>query len=131
MRKIAWIEDDIDVIDPVVQPLRQAGFEILEFRSYSEAIEDLRSILDCDLILLDLILPPGRLEVTGKYLGLEVLRHLRAQNVRIPVIIFSVVANARDVQQTEIQRLGATSISKPARPSQLKAKVFERLGILE
>jgi CheY-like chemotaxis protein len=129
-RTIAWIEDDIDVIDPVVKPLRQVGFQILEFRTYSEAVAHLEELSSCDLILLDLILPPGMEEVSdSKYLGLELLKYLRKANIKAPVVIFSVVAEIIDITREELQELNATTVSKPVRPLQLKSHIFERLGL--
>ena len=31
-RTIIWIEDDVDIIGPVVRPLERAGFQIIRLR---------------------------------------------------------------------------------------------------
>jgi CheY-like chemotaxis protein len=127
-KTILWIEDDIDIISSVVIPLVNDGFNIIDCRNYSEALTHIKEMSKVDLILLDLILPSGNLNVTGDYLGLEFLRRLRHEfDIHIPVIVFSVIANARGLNE-ELKSLGAVLLSKPIRPSQLKSEVYEILG---
>ena len=129
---IVWIEDDIDVIDPVVDPLRKSGFNILPLRNYTEAKDHLEEIRNCDLILIDLILPPGREEQENdqEYLGLKLLKFLRHEEIQIPVIAFSVVADEPNLEE-ELRQLNAVPLSKPVRPSELKNEVFFILGYSE
>jgi CheY-like chemotaxis protein len=127
-KTILWIEDDIDIIKPVVKPLLDDGFHIVGCSNYAEALTHIKELHKFDLILLDLILPPGKSDAKGEYLGLEFLRRLRSEfDIQIPVIVFSVVANVAIVK--ELKSFGAIPLSKPIRPSQLKNEVLNTLGI--
>jgi CheY-like chemotaxis protein len=130
-RKIVWIEDDTDVLDPTVKPLRDMGFTIQEYRTYAEADANIEVLRKCDLILLDLILPPGNSTIKGEYLGLKLLRRLRKDlKVKTPIIVYSVVANAHEVVHLEeLEELEAVPLTKTVRPSKLKAQVLEALGL--
>jgi DNA-binding NtrC family response regulator len=128
-KTIAWIEDDIDIIDPVVMPLRNAGFQIDEYRNYEEAKSQFDKICAADLVLLDILIPPGRNNpADGEYLGLNVLDEMNERHVKMPIIVLSVVANRVQVEWDKYQ-LTLRRESKPIRPSKLKTIVFELLGL--
>ncbi|MGH9837418.1 MAG: hypothetical protein ACREEM_01385 [Blastocatellia bacterium] len=138
-KTIAWIEDDSDEIAAVVKPLRGAGFEFKCFYHYAGAIARTDEIRNCDLILLDLILPMGP---TGEdsdpaleaedYLGKLLLRRFRREfGIHTPVIVLSVAARRNVFDEHEIEDLKITLIPKPARPSKLKAEVYRLLNLDE
>lgn len=123
-KTLVWIEDDIDIIDEAVVLLERAGHRILRIRSISEALENVALIRNSDLILLDIILPPGNTNETySRYSGLELLRKLREDHeIDIPVVVLSVVSN-REVHR-QLQQLGVGDIvPKPVLPSKLKERV--------
>ena len=128
---IAWIEDDSDVIFGVVKPLIKQGVTINTYYNYAEAINHIDEIRDCDLILLDIILPPGASDEKGNSLGIKLLRLLRNEyQVKMPIIIFSIVANASDIISTsELESLGAQALPKGITPQELKTEVIEILGL--
>jgi len=144
-KNIAWIEDDSDEIAAVVKPLRRAGFEFHYVYHYAEAIARIDEIGKCDLILLDLILPPGPQEPSGPagddsdpaleaedYLGKLLLRRFRREyGINVPVIVFSVVARGKVFDEDETEDLQATLLPKPVRPSKLKAEVYRLLNLEE
>ena len=128
-KTIAWIEDDIDIIDPVVTPLRNAGFRIDEYRNYDEAMGQIDKVCKADLILLDILIPPGRTNsIDGEYLGLNILDDLDKRQVKMPIIVLSVVEN-RVSMDWKKYHLVLRHESKPIRPSKLKSIVFELLGM--
>ena len=138
-KTIAWIEDDSDEIAAVVKPLRRAGFEFHYVYHYAEAIARIDEIGKCDLILLDLILPPGpsgddsdpALEAED-YLGKLLLRRFRREyGINAPVIVFSVVARGKVFDEDETEDLQVTLLPKPVRPSRLKAEVYRLLNLEE
>ncbi len=138
-KTIAWIEDDSDEIAAVVKPLRRAGFEFKCFYHYAEAIARIDEIVKCDLILLDLILPTGptgddsdpALEAED-YLGKLLLRRFRREfGIDAPVIVLSVVAKGNVFDEDETEDLKITLLSKPVRPSRLKAEVYRLLNLDE
>jgi CheY-like chemotaxis protein len=121
---IVWIEDDIDVIYPVVIPLVEDGYLIEKIYSIKEARARLGQILNADLVLLDMIAPD---EVNEHYPGLEFMRDLRKENIKAPVIVLTVVS-AKEVHD-ELIALGVKKIlRKPVRPTVLKQTVEEVLG---
>ena len=128
-KKIVWIEDDTNIINDVVRPLERSGFVIERFYTVKEALDNVEALQACDLILLDLIIPPGDTdERFGHYPGMYLLRTFREQyQLEQPVIVLSVVADA-DVFQ-DLKTLNAEIENKPILPSKLKRLVGEGLGL--
>jgi CheY-like chemotaxis protein len=127
-KEIAWIEDDIDIIYPVVRPLERAGHSIVTFRNVREAIEAVDQLRRVDIILLDMLLPPGKTgHELGDYQGLQLLRDLRKKyKIKTPVIVFTVITPDNLVMQ--LKELGiADIVRKPVRPSELKERVERAL----
>lgn len=128
-KKIVWIEDDTNIINDVVRPLERGGYGIERFYTVKEALDNLDALRACDLILLDLIIPPGETDAhVGHYPGMYLLRTFREQyQLEQPVIVLSVVADAEVFQ--DLKTLGAEIENKPILPSKLKRLVEEILGI--
>jgi CheY-like chemotaxis protein len=131
-RRIAWIDDDIEIIDPVIRPLVGSGDEITRMRTVREALDSVETLRNCDLIILDVILPPGDLEEDlGNYSGVPLLLRLREEHgVATPAIVFSVVDPNRVTEKLE-QLNVAGYVRKPALPSELKERVDAVLGAQE
>jgi DNA-binding response OmpR family regulator len=128
-KTIAWIEDDTDIIDPVVRPLELAGYHVRRYRTASEALDAGAEIAAADLILLDMIQRPGQLDVPmGRYPGIEVLSRLQnSYHLTQPIIVLTVVRN--EELAPELERLGVhTIVHKPVLPSRLKAHVESALN---
>jgi CheY-like chemotaxis protein len=128
-KTIVWIDDDIDIINPVVRPLELAGHHFVRLQSVKEALEALERIRKADLILLDMILPPGQTDREfGRYPGLDLLRELReAHNISTPVIALTVVTRNEVLKQLR-EELGVRDIlHKPVRPSVLREHVQRAL----
>jgi CheY-like chemotaxis protein len=125
-KTIAWIEDDTDIIEPVVEPLLDAKYRIRRFNTAREALEGKKEIREADLILLDMLLRPGIGDRDwGTFPGLTLLRELRDEKIDIPVVVLSVVD--RDEVKKQLDKLGVIEIlRKPVRPSYLK-EVVERI----
>jgi len=126
-KTIVWIEDDTDIIDPVVRPLELEGHQFVRLRNVKEALEAVDQIREADLILLDMILPPGEMDWElkrySRYPGLEALHELReVHNVDVPVMVLTVVS--RGEIHRRLRELGVADIvTKPVRPSELKERV--------
>jgi CheY-like chemotaxis protein len=130
-KKIVWIEDDTDIINDVVRPLERGGYAIERFYTVKEALDNIETLRACDLILLDLIIPPGETdERFGHYPGMYLLRTFRQKyQFEQPVIVLSVVADVEVFQ--DLKELGAVIENKPILPSKLKRLVEEVLEIAE
>jgi CheY-like chemotaxis protein len=122
--RIAWIEDDAEIIWPVVKSLEEAGHEIWTTRTVADALRKVEELRSSALIILDMILPPGKDgEDYGEYSGITLLRKLRQEHkVTVPVIVLSVVDRSR--VEPEITALGvAAYLRKPILRSELKEAV--------
>jgi CheY-like chemotaxis protein len=121
---IVWIEDDYDVIQPVVYPLEKAGYRIINYRSTQEALSSLDELRSATVILLDMFLPPGTDGLDfGNYPGLQLFKELRhVHQIITPVVVFTVLSQPALLE--ELKSLGAADIvRKPVRPSELKERV--------
>lgn len=131
-KTIVWIEDDVNIIDPVVRPLERAGHRILRLCSVQEVLENVELIRNSDLILLDIILPPGDVSRKyGRYSGVELLQGLKEEHrIETPVVVLSVVTNVEVYRR--LRELGVKDIiRKPILPSKLKGRVEHVLEGLE
>ena len=128
-KTIIWIEDDVDIISPVIRPLERAGYKIVCFRTAKEVFDNVQKLKDADLILLDMILPDGSLSMElSRYTGLDIYRDLKTKhNLETPVIALTVVA--REEVRITLRELGvADIIRKPVRPSELKERIEQALN---
>lgn len=102
-KQIVWIDDDYYALGVLVEPLKEMGFQIRGIRTLGDAIDELETIRRADLILLDVILPPGDIEPERKtrYLGLELLKRFEVEKIEIPVLILSVVQKPEILREAE------------------------------
>jgi len=127
-KRIIWIEDDAHIISPVVRPLEERGYEIKIIENMRDALDKIEDLRQCDLILLDVILPAGGKEWEGeRYVGLTMLEYLKEQSVTTPVLAFTVV---QDHETREaLRKLGVVDIlNKPILPSELEKAVLAVFG---
>jgi len=112
-RRILVIEDDNAIRRGVVDALRFKGYHPIEAANGREGLSLAESV-DCDLILLDLVLPgPG---------GLEILAAVRAARPTLPVIILT----AKGEENDRVAGLGGGAddyVVKPFSVKELLARV--------
>src|SRR5205085_4469160 len=117
-RTILVIEDDAPIRRGIVDALGYAGYRAIEAADASRGAE-LAVGVDCDLVLLDLVLPGG---VAGNGpAGLDILGKIRATRPTLPVIILT----ARGTESDRVRglRLGADDyVVKPFSVSELLAR---------
>ena len=110
---ILVIEDDGAIRKGVVDALQYAGYTALQADNGRDGMEMAVGV-DCDLILLDLVLP-GR----G---GMEILSEVRSVRPTLPVIILT--ARGEENDRVEGLRLGADDyVVKPFSVKELLARV--------
>ena len=127
-KTIVWIEDDIDIIEPVVRPLELAGYTFVKLRTIAEALNAIEVIRQADLVLLDMILPPSHIDREfGRYPGRKLLEILRKEyGIVTPVIALTVVTQTEVLE--DLWKLGVADVlRKPIRPSVLKQRVEDVL----
>lgn len=130
-KTIAWIEDDIDELKPIMEPLEEDGFVFKSFRTYQQAIDGIDVLRKCDLIILDLILPPGKNVDGDDHLGIELFKLLREKyRLTTPILIFSVVAHASDLlTEEDLKKYDVRALAKPIRQERLMKDVYELVGL--
>ncbi len=98
-KKILIVEDDLFLGELISKKLSKDDFEVVHATNATDAL-DILSKGSVDLILLDLLLP----DVSG----FDFLKKVRedAKNLKLPVLVFSNLAEERDVKQA--MDLGAT-----------------------
>jgi two-component system, OmpR family, response regulator len=114
---VLLVEDDPRLAQELVRVLKRAGHEV-ELRASLTGVVSVAAQAQCDVVLLDLVLPDGD--------GLEVLPQLRAQSA-VPVLVIS----GRPELEARLQsfRLGAIDfLPKPFHPEELLARLDVRLG---
>ena len=110
---ILVIEDDPAIRRGIVDALHFEGFETFEAGDGRTGLD--RAVgVDCDLILLDLVLPGGD--------GLDILQAVRATRPTLPVIILT--ARGEEADRVEGLRRGADDyVVKPFSVRELLARV--------
>ena len=93
-KQIVWIDDEHATIGLLVKPLQRAGYSLKRYRTYGEVMENLADVRQADLLIVDLIIPPGQANVEARYLGLELMKALRAAGLNQPMIVMSVVLHS-------------------------------------
>jgi DNA-binding response OmpR family regulator len=115
-QRILLIEDDAAIRQGVADALRFSGYHTLEAGNVPDGLEAARGA-ECDLILLDLVLPgaPGK----G---GLDILREVRSVRPTLPVIVMT--ARGEESERVTGLRLGADDyVVKPFGIKELLARV--------
>jgi len=112
-RTILVVEDDAGIRQGVVDALQYAGYTPLEAKDghqgLSRAVE-----AECDLVLLDLVLPGPD--------GLAILKAVRAERPTLPVIVMT--ARGAEADRVKGLRLGADDyVVKPFSVKELLARV--------
>lgn len=108
--RIAVVEDDASMLEPLVSGLGRHGFEVLAVTTGAEGV---RVALSVDLVLLDLGLPDMD--------GLEVCRLIRASS-EVPIII--VTARGQEGDRVRGLELGADDyVVKPFSMRELAARI--------
>jgi two-component system response regulator AtoC len=103
------IDDDDDARASLGDFLAAAGYHVRTARGGAEGLAQLATA-PADAVLLDLVMPAPD--------GFEVLRQLRAQDPRLPVIVLSALSEAEDVVRA--MKLGATDyLPRPFEISEL------------
>ncbi|MCP4011136.1 MAG: response regulator, partial [Proteobacteria bacterium] len=122
-RKILIIEDDPDIAQLISMHVTEAGYEALHADSGEQGLQEIEKSAP-DLLVLDLMLPGIN--------GLEVCKHVRKENERIPVLMLT--AKSTELDRVLGLELGADDyLSKPFSVVELMARIkalFRRVDAL-
>jgi len=114
--KILMVEDDESLGTSLRRFLIDEGHNVEWVKSIAEAKE--QNLIDVGLVILDWMLPDGQ--------GIDLLRSLRAQNIKLPVIMLT--ARTEVVDKVVGLESGADDyITKPFEPRELAARIRVQL----
>lgn len=110
MRKILYIEDDLEIGSWVKEDLEQRGFEVIWLQSGDGAVE---AIKDRDVVVLDVMLPGLD--------GFTVGQRLKKEAPTVPIMMLS----ARTSVDDKLQGLQFADdyLTKPFHPDELAARI--------
>jgi len=112
-QRILVVEDDAAIQQGIVDALLFNGYETFVANTGDQGLEMALGV-DCDLVLLDLILPGVQ--------GLDILREVRAARPTLPVIIITALGEEAD--GVKGSQLGADDyVVKPFSVKELQARV--------
>ena len=109
MAKILWIEDDYIFFLTHSNALEEEGFQLEQIRTGSEAVRALQARgQDYNLIILDIILPPGEdslfpEEVQDEERGIGILRELEDREVTSLPPIMLLTARRPEISLEELR----------------------------
>ena len=114
MERILLVDDDVELCELINEYLTPEGFVVEMQHDGAQGLEAARRG-DCDLLVLDVMLP--------KMGGFEVLRQLRAgEGARLPVLMLT--ARGEEVDRIVGLELGADDyLPKPFNPRELSARI--------
>ncbi|WP_027345875.1 response regulator transcription factor [Hamadaea tsunoensis] len=111
--KLLVVEDDPNIVELLSASLRFAGFEVRTATSGSAGVAKFKEARP-DLVVLDVMLPDLD--------GFEVIRQMRAEGVRTPVVFLT----ARDATEDKVRGLtlgGDDYVTKPFSLEELTARI--------
>src|SRR5438874_13488997 len=131
MSRIFIIDDDY-ASEILADTLRNVGHDVQRYHSADEALQDIERIAAADLLILDVMMPPGALGTTtggGRTAGMAVYRQLRKVNGNLPVLAYT-ASSDQDVLIVFQQDPGAMVVPKWSTPSmtELLSQIDALLG---
>lgn len=96
MKSILWVEDDVNFFN-IFSSFLKNKYKINRAEDYEDALNNLKD-KQFDLIIIDLIIPSGEklsidelINIKDRYFGLELIKHIRENDTKTPIMVVSVV----------------------------------------
>ena len=118
LARILLVDDEIEILDVITEHLEREGYAVTRAVDGAEALRKVQNERP-DLVLLDIMLPGMN--------GLEVLRRLRRDHPKIPVIMLTGL-NDEALARTTLQMGAVDYVQKPLDPGHLKRVVLAAIG---
>lgn len=132
-KTIAWIDDDAAALEPLIWPLKREGFKMRIYFSIREALEDESELLECDALILDILLPQerrGRREPVVEN-GVALLHALREKGYEKGIIVLSVVtASWLGTNREQLIELGVQEENILRKPSTTASELLDRVRLI-
>jgi CheY-like chemotaxis protein len=123
-KTILFVDDEQWLMEGMVDGLEAYGYRVICAANGTQALELIEEN-DIDLVLLDIMMPPGgRIEdaTYGRRTGVELCRILREEmELKIPILCLTVVTDS--AVHNELRKYGAVVRVKPALPSEIAALI--------
>ena len=113
-KKICIVDDDPFLLDMYNLKFKQAGYEVHCYTESVKFLEDLRSGMQCDAVLLDIVMPKSD--------GFNVLRAVREENLcneKTALIILSNQGQDKDINKAEEYGIDGYLIKANTLPSEV------------
>lgn len=111
---IVLVDDDHSLSEMLAEYLQREGFDVTRLFDGESAIHSIQATSDYQLIVLDIMMPGLN--------GLDVLQHLRQQQIQTPVIMLT--GRGDDIDRILGLEMGADDyLSKPCNPRELLARI--------
>jgi two-component system KDP operon response regulator KdpE len=118
LAKILLVEDEIEILDAITEYLEREGYAVTRAVDGAEALRRVQNERP-DLVLLDVGLPGLS--------GLEVLRRLREDHPRVPVVMLTGLDDEAQARRT-LQMGAVDYVSKPFDLGHLSRVVLAAIG---
>ena len=118
LAKILLVEDEIEILDAITEFLEREGYAVIRAVEGEEALRRVENERP-DLVLLDVGLPGLS--------GLDVLRRLRDDHPRVPVVMLTGLNDEAQARRT-LQMGAVDYISKPFDLGHLSRVVLAAIG---
>src|SRR5256886_16400076 len=118
LAKILLVEDEIEVLDAITEYLEREGYAVTRAVDGEEALRRVENERP-DLVLLDVRLP--------RVSGLDVLRRLREDHPRVPVVMLTGLDDEAQARRT-LQMGAVDYIRKPFDLGHLNRVVLAAIG---
>lgn len=123
--RILWVEDEALKLEGLVRPLKKEGCEIDYAFSEYEAETKIKSGINYDIIIVDLIIPSGVDGDLGdrKLIGVDLITKIKVDlRIPTPILVVSIV-NDTDVIRGLDKFIEFYLPKRALRPSKLKEEV--------
>jgi CheY-like chemotaxis protein len=108
--KILWADDEIDLLKPQLMFLEQKGYTVSKVTNGHDALAELESDAEIDIVFLDESMPG----ITG----IETLEKIKQINPNIPVVMIT-KNETEDIMEEAIGSQIADYLIKPVNPNQI------------
>ena len=133
-KKFVWIEDDFQIMMPLMEPLKERGHDLIVLRTEKEALENIDILRKSDLIFVDLIIPHGDKKVDpfrqapNTEAGMQLVSTLlKTEKITTPIVVLSIVSSSEI--HKKLYQLGVRNIIvKPALISEINETITNILG---
>ncbi len=121
--RILVAEDDPNMLQLLVEALREDGNEVFEARDGGRLLVQLTHGAGCDYEHVDLIISDIRMPISS---GLQIVEALRAAHCAVPIVLMTAFGDEQT--RTHAESLGAVLFDKPFALDDLRTAVVNLLA---